>query len=401
MSISTDKEKIARLLTRGVARVVGDLEKRLLAGEKLRIKLGADPTAPDLHLGHAVALRKLRTLQDMGHQVVFIIGDATAKVGDPSGKSKTRPMLTDEEIEANAKTYLAQAGKILDLGKLEVRRNSEWIAPMGFEEILRLTAQFTVARMIERDDFEKRLKEGTDVHMHELLYPMLQAYDSVMIQADVEVGGIDQTFNILAGRELQRKGGQREQSCMFFGPMLVGTDGEKKMSKSLGNYVGIMEAPSEMYGKTMSIPDAAMWQWFTFTTDLPDEEIAAMAAACATGKMNPRDAKMLLAREIVTMYHSAEAAKEAEAGFMALFQKKEVPDDIEEVSVKGGSWTVIDLLVELRMVTSKTDARRQIEQGGVRVAGALVADIGETVTIGAETVLVQKGKRHFANVKAM
>jgi len=400
MSISTDTEKIQHLLTRGVERVVGDLEKRLLSGEKLRVKLGADPTAPDLHLGHAVQLRKLREFQDLGHTVVFIIGDATAMVGDPSGKSKTRPVLTPVEIEENAKTYMAQAGKILNLSKTEVRYNSEWITPMGFPEILQLTSQFTVARMIEREDFATRLAEGTEVHMHELLYPMLQAYDSVMIRADVEIGGIDQTFNILAGRDLQRKRGEREQACLFFGPMLVGTDGVKKMSKSLGNYVGLTDSPSEMYGKTMSIPDAALWQWFTFTTEVSDAEIAEMRVACEKGEMNPRDAKMRLAREITTIYHSAEAAAEAEEGFKALFQKKETPDEIVGQAIEGGTRRLVDVLKEVGLAKSGTEGRQLIEQGGVKVGGEVVTDAGATIEVGAESILIQKGKRHFVNVKA-
>ena len=281
MSVSTDPKKIERLLSRCVVETVvaADLKKKLLSGKKLRIKLGADPTSPDLHLGHAVMLRKLREFQELGHQIVFIIGDYTARVGDPSGKSKTRPMLSEEDVEKNAQTYFEQAAKILDVKKMEIHRNGEWFAKMGFADVLKLVAQFTVARMIERDDFQKRLKEGTDIHLHELMYPAMQAYDSVMIRADVEIGGTDQRFNILAGRDLQRKMDQPEQDCMFLGPTLVGLDGTKKMSKSYGNYIGLLDSPEEMFGKTMSIPDALIWDWFALTTDVEAEEIVELRAA--------------------------------------------------------------------------------------------------------------------------
>ncbi len=398
MAVSTDKEKIAHLLTRNVEREAGDLKKHLEIGKKLRVKFGADPTAPDLHLGHTVPLRKLREFQDLGHQVVFIIGDYTAKVGDPSGKSKTRPMLSDAEVKKNAKTYLAQVGRVLNLKKTEVRWNSEWFAKMRFNDILQLCGQFTVARMIEREDFRNRLKEGTDVHMHELLYPMMQAYDSIMIDADVEIGGTDQMFNILAGRDLQRKMGKREQDCLFMGPILVGTDGAKKMSKSLGNYVGIADAPDDMFGKIMSIPDTALREWFMLTTDLTTSDVEDLTAAFATGKMNPRDAKIRLAKEIIAMYHSRKAADAAEAQFKKVFQKKEVPDEIVQMLVATGTHALLDLLVETKLAASKGEARRVVAEGGVRVAGAVVKDIAAKVTIGKNATLIQKGKRYFVNV---
>jgi tyrosyl-tRNA synthetase len=408
MAVSTDKKhapsrdagKLEHLLTRNVERQAGELKKRLESGKKLRVKLGADPTAPDLHLGHTVLLRKLREFQELGHQVVFIIGDYTAKVGDPTGKSKTRPMLSDEDVKKNAETYLAQVGKILDLKKTEIRWNGEWFAKMGFNDILKLCAQFTVARMIEREDFANRMKEGTDVHMHELLYPMMQAYDSIMIDADVEIGGTDQMFNILAGRDLQRKMGKPEQDCLFMGPLLVGTDGTKKMSKSLGNYVGVSEAPEEMFGKTMSIPDAAMRDWFMLATDMPADEVKEIMDACAAGKMNPRDAKVRLAREIITMYHSAKDADAAEAHFKNVFQKKEVPDDVPELAMKAGEHVLLDLLVAAKFAASKGEARRVVSEGGVRVAGVVVKDVAATVKVGKKPTLIQKGKRHFVNVIA-
>jgi tyrosyl-tRNA synthetase len=400
MAVSTEQQKIDHLLSRNVQREAGELRKHLESGKILRVKFGADPTAPDLHLGHTVPLRKLREFQDLGHKVVFIIGDYTAKVGDPSGKSKTRPMLTDEDVKKNAETYLAQAGKILDLSKTEIRWNGEWFSKMGFDEILKLAAQFTVARMIEREDFATRLAAQTDIHMHELLYPMMQAYDSVVIEADVEIGGTDQMFNILAGRDLQRKLGKKEQDCLFLGPILVGTDGVKKMSKSLGNYVGVSEAPEEMFGKIMSIPDAAMWDWFSLTTNCPQGEIDAMREACGRGEMNPRDAKVKLAKAVITEYHSADDAEAAEEHFKNVFQKKEVPDDIVEMKIARGEQPLVEALVEIKLCSSKSDARRQIEQGGVKVNGEIIKDVDAQITIDIEPVLIQKGKRHFVNVVA-
>ncbi|HTK04041.1 MAG TPA: tyrosine--tRNA ligase [Candidatus Eisenbacteria bacterium] len=402
MAVSTDKKNIDELLSRRVAEVVvaDSLRKKLASGKKLRIKLGVDPTAPDLHLGHAVPLKKLREFQELGHQVVLIIGDYTARVGDPTGKSKTRPMLSDDDVKRNAETYLAQAGKVIDVKKTEIRWNGEWFKKMDFNDILKLAAQFTVARMIERDDFAKRLKEGSEVHLHELMYPMMQAYDSIMVEADVEIGGTDQKFNILAGRDLQRKMGKPEQDCMFLGPILVGTDGVNKMSKSLGNYIGVSESPEEMFGKVMSVPDAAMWDYWTLATDAPTEKIAEMRAACEGGKMNPRDAKVALAKEIIAFYHSGDAAAAAEEHFTKVFKNKETPDDVPEVRVAGGDRSLVDLLVETKLVASKSEAKRQIEQGGVKVGGAPVKDPAATVPVGKTPTLIQKGKRHFVNVRA-
>lgn len=400
MTVNTDPKLIDRLLSHRVVEAIDReaLAKRLLSGERLRVKFGADPSSPDLHLGHAVALKKLREFQDLGHQVVFIIGDYTARIGDPSGKSKTRPQLTGAEVDANAKTYFEQVGKILDIEKIEIHYNSEWFAKMPFEEVIKLASMFTVARLTERDDFAKRLKEGTEVHLHELMYPMMQAYDSAMVKADVETGATDQRFNILAGRELQSKMGQNVQDCLFVGPLLVGTDGVKKMSKSLGNYVGLTDAPAEMFGKTMSIPDAVLWDWFRLTTDLDPAEIDEMQEACAHGKMNPRDAKMRLGREIVAQYHSAAAAQEAEDGFIAMFQKKEIPDEMPELVVADGA-SVVEVLVSAGLVASKGEGRRLIEGGGVKVGEAVVADSVAQVSFGAATSLVlQKGKRNFVRL---
>lgn len=397
MPVITDKSRIDALLKRRVVETVveASLRKKLSSGKVLRVKFGADPTSPDLHLGHAVPLKKLKEFQDLGHKIVLIIGDYTAMVGDPSGRSKTRPMLTEEEARRNAKTYIEQAGRILDIGKTEVRRNSEWFSKMDFGGVIRLCSDFTVARMIERDDFAKRLKEGTDIHLHELLYPAMQAYDSIMTDADIEIGGSDQRFNILAGRDLQRKMGKPEQDCLFLGPILVGTDGVQKMSKSLGNYVGLADASEEMLGKIMSIPDAILWDWFRLTTDVPESRIEAMRLACESGEMNPRDAKMVLAKDIVAQYHGAGSAERAEKSFNSLFQKKEAPEEMPVLELKAGSRKLIDVLVEAKLCASKTEARHQIEQGGVRVAGKVVKDISATVEVADEPVIVQKGKRHF------
>ncbi len=397
MAISTDNQKIERLLGNRVEQVVGDLKERLASGKKLRVKLGADPTAPDLHLGHAVQLRKLREFQDLGHQVVLIIGDYTSLIGDPSGKSKTRPALTKKEVDANAKTYVAQVGKVLNLKKTEIRKNSEWLGKLKFQDVLKLTSQFTVARMIERDDFAKRLAGGVEVHMHELLYPMMQAYDSVMIDADVEIGGTDQMFNILAGRELQKKLGKPEQSCLFIGPLLVGTDGVKKMSKSLGNYVGLTDTPDDMFGKVMSVPDAALRDWFHLTTDVSKDEVTALLA---DGK-NPRDAKIRLAKEIIAQYHSAKAADAAEQHFINVFQKKEMPEDIAILDCfEAGKHKFVDILavIDIFGPISKSQYRRDIEGGGIKVDGVVVKDPNQEITIGKTPILIQKGKRHFVQI---
>ena len=393
----TDENKIDELLTRGVeeAIVAADLKKKLLSGEKLRVKLGCDPTSPDLHLGHSIVLRKLKQFQDLGHEVVFIIGDYTAKVGDPSGKSKTRPVLSDEEIKKNAKTYLEQVGKILDIKKCEIVYNSEWFKKMDFGGIINLAARFTVARMIERDDFAKRLKEGTDIGMHELLYPMMQAYDSIQVKADVELGGTDQKFNLLAGRDLQRKLGSREQDVITV-PLLIGLDGTKKMSKSLGNYVGLFDKAEDMYGKIMSIPDSLIVSYFTLLTDLPPDELEQVKRQLEDGKINPRDIKMHLAREIVKMYHSAEDASAAENNFKQVFQRHEVPTEIP--THKIASANLIDILLEVGFAESRGEARRLIEQGGVKVNEEVVKDIAAKIEIDEKEILLQKGKRNFVKL---
>lgn len=399
MTVITDPKRIDRVLERCVIEAVDreSLRAKLLSGRPLRIKFGADPSSADLHLGHAVCLRKLREFQELGHQVVFIVGDYTARIGDPSGKSKTRPQLTGEQVDANAKTYFEQAGKVLDVTKMEIHFNGEWFAKMSFAEILALAANFTVARMIERDDFDKRLKEGTDIHLHELMYPMMQAYDSVAVKADVEIGGSDQRFNILAGRELQKKSGMAPQDCLFLGPIMLGTDGVKKMSKSLGNYVGLTDLPSQMFGKVMSIPDALIWDWFAMATDVTGTEVAELKLACERGELNPRDAKMRLAREIIALYHSAIEAEGAQSAFIAMFQKKEVPEVMPEVPVAEGE-TLVAILVKAGLAASNGEARRTIEQGGVKIGGEAVTDINVAPVPTEEGLVLQKGKRHFVRL---
>lgn len=385
--------KIERLLTQQVSEVIvrESLEKRLRSGKKLRIKFGADPSRPDLHIGHAVLLRKLRAFQELGHKVIFLIGDFTAKIGDPTGKSKTRPMLSDKEIKANAKTYLAQVGKVLDVKKAEVRFNSEWLGKLKASDFVSLCAQFTVARIIERDDFSKRLAAHTDVHMHELLYPMLQAYDSVVLKADIEIGATDQTFNMLAGRALMSKREMAPQEVMTTA-LLVGTDGKEKMSKSLDNYIGLTDSADEMFGKTMSIPDEALDNWLELAADYSNEEIVREKMALAKGE-NPRDVKMRLAKRIAAMYHGAKAAEAAETAFKARFQKGEMPTEMKEW--KLAKPTKLYEAVAQAFALSNSQARRDIESGGVKIDGQPAKDPMTEVTKGS---VLQKGKLHFVKI---
>jgi len=316
-----------------------------------------------LHLGHAAVLRKLKEFQDLGHQIVFIIGDYTGMIGDPSGKSMTRPQLSSQEINKNAKTYLAQVGKILDIKKTEIRKNSEWYSKMKFHEVLHLTAKFSVQRLLERDDFHKRIQENRELHVHELLYPIMQAYDSVVIEADVELGGTDQKFNVLAGRKLQRRLELPEQDVMTI-PLLVGLDGKNKMSKSLDNYIGITEPADSMYGKIMSIPDSVIIHYFELATQLATEEIGKIKRELESPKCNPRDSKMRLAREVITLYYSKDAAAKAEKHFIQVFQKKELPDAMRECVIEENTISLIDLLVRAKFAASNGEARRLIAQKG-------------------------------------
>jgi tyrosyl-tRNA synthetase len=371
--------------------------EKLKTGRPLRVKLGVDPTAPDLHLGHAVPLRKLRQFQDLGHTVVLIIGDFTAFIGDPSGRNVTRPALTREQIDEHAQTYIDQAFKILDPDRTELRRNSDWLAPLDFADILRLTSQFTVARILERDDFAKRYAEQRTISLHEMLYPLAQAYDSVAVEADVEIGGTDQLFNLLAGRELMEKRGMEPQVCLTT-PLIEGTDGVQKMSKSYGNYIGLTDAPDEMFGKVMSIPDELTVKYYRLCTPVPVDEVDRIEAGLAAGSEHPNVIKRRLAREIVALYHDAEAAVSAEESFDRVFKRHEMPEDIPEVAVSATDPVHLPaLLRELGLAGSSGEGRRLIDGGGVKIDGATVAakhyDHAWDAVAGK---VVQAGKRRFA-----
>ncbi|MFM8556516.1 MAG: tyrosine--tRNA ligase [Betaproteobacteria bacterium] len=370
------------------------LQRSEATGQPLRIKLGLDPTAPDLHLGHTVVLNKMRQLQDLGHTVIFLIGDFTAMIGDPSGRNSTRPPLTREQIEENARTYFNQASLVLDRERTEIRYNSEWSDPLGARGMIQLASRYTVARMMERDDFSRRFKGGVPISVHEFLYPLMQGYDSVALRSDIELGGTDQKFNLLVGRELQREMGQEPQ-CILTMPLLEGLDGVDKMSKSKGNYVGISEPPGDMFGKLMSISDELMWRYFELLSFRSLDEIARLKAECASGR-NPRDAKVMLGQEIVTRFHSASAAEQALADFEARFRAGAIPDDIAEVTLGGAPLAIATLLKQAGLVSSTSEAIRNIEQGGVRVDGDKVDDRG--LKLAAGTYVVQVGKRRFARV---
>ena len=373
------------------------LARSKATGKPLRCKLGLDPTAPDIHIGHTVVLNKLRQLQDLGHQVIFLVGDFTAAIGDPSGRNVTRPPLSREQITANAETYLAQAGHVLDLDKTEVRYNSEWSNALGSVGLIQLASRYTLARLLEREDFAKRYAEELPIAMHELLYPLMQGYDSVALEADLELGGSDQRFNLLVGRELQRQYGQEPQ-CILTMPLLVGLDGQVKMSKSKHNYIGITDEPNDMFGKVMSISDTLMWDWYDLLSLRPNDEIAALKKECAEGR-NPRDAKVMLAKEIVARFHSAAAADGAAAEFVNRFRQGAMPSEIPEVTVPAGEEgiQIARMLKEAGLVSSTSDGNRMIEQGGVRIQGEGVSD--KTLRFKAgEELIVQVGKRKWAKI---
>jgi len=362
-------------------------------GKPLRIKLGLDPTAPDLHLGHTVVLNKMRQLQDLGHTVIFLIGDFTSMIGDPSGRNATRPPLTREQIEANAQTYFKQASLVLDAAKTEIRYNSEWCDPLGARGMIQLSSKYTVARMMERDDFTKRFKAGTPISVHEFLYPLMQGYDSVALQADLELGGTDQKFNLLVGRELQKDYGQ-EQQCILTMPLLEGLDGVEKMSKSKNNYIAITEPANTMFAKVMSISDDMMWKYYDLLSFTSIEQIAGYKKAVAEGQ-NPRDIKVALAQEIVARFHSKQAGEDALADFVNR-SKGGIPDDIPEVSLSGAPVGVAQLLKQANLCASTSEALRMVEQGGVRVDGNVISDKG--LKLDAGTFVLQVGKRKFARV---
>ena len=376
--------------------IESELSDKLKAGRPLRVKAGFDPTAPDLHLGHTVLINKLRHFQDLGHQVMFLIGDFTAMIGDPSGKNATRPPLTREQIDENARTYQEQVFKILDPAKTEICFNSTWMTPLGAAGMIRLAALHTVARMLERDDFAKRFANNQPIAIHEFLYPLCQGYDSVAVRADVELGGTDQKFNLLVGRELQKHYGQAPQVVLMM-PLLEGTDGGNKMSKSLGNYIGINEAAREIFGKVMSISDELMWRYYELLSFRPIEEIASVRREVAQGR-NPRDVKVLLAQELVERFHGRPAAQDALADFEARFKQNAIPDDIPETRIPvGAGMPIAQVLKQAGLTSSTSEALRMIEQGGVRLNGERVSDRA-LVLNASETVVLQVGKRKFARV---
>lgn len=390
------------VIKRGVTEIIteDDLVKKIEHSIKtkspLNVKLGCDPSRPDLHLGHSVVLRKLRQFQDLGHQAILIVGDFTGMIGDPSGRNKTRPALTLEETRQHGKTYFEQATKILSTKNIKIVYNSDWLSKMNFSEVIKLASKYTIARMLERDDFTLRYKAGEPICVHEFLYPLAQAMDSVAIQSDIELGGTDQKFNLLVGRDIQREFGQVPQVAITM-PILAGTDGVEKMSKSLGNYIALTDLPAEMYGKTLSIPDALIYQYFELTTDVSKGELDRIKSDLENPKINPRDIKRKLARTLVSMYYSEEKAQKAEMEFDKIFVSKGIPDDIDEFECKE-PMRIIDLLVEAKLASSKSDARRLIQQGGVDIDGDRVAN-PNMVLPDKNEMIVKVGKRRFLKVK--
>jgi len=389
-------------LKKGAAEIIPEpelrasLEKSLKSGTPLRVYLGVDPTAPDLHLGHTVVLRKLKHFQDMGHTAVFLIGDFSAMIGDPTGVSETRPPLTREQVDANAKTYLAQVFKILDPAKTEVRYNSEWLGKLSAEAVVRLCSHYRLARMLEREDFRKRLDEGHPISVHELLYPLLTAYDAVSLKSDVELGATEQKFNLLVHREIQREYGLPGQAILTM-PILVGLDGQRKMSKSLGNYIGITEPPADMFGKIMSIPDELMWLYYELVTDRTPQQIAALKHEVSSGALHPMDAKMRLAQEIVSGFHGPDPARKAAENFQRVFRDRQSPSDVPVQKIPTGpAKKLIALLVELKLAPSKSEAERLIKQGGVEIDETRVDDPRKDLDLTKPAqFLLRAGKKKF------
>ena len=388
------KLEIELLLNRGVEEVHirENLEKRLLSGEKLRIKFGIDPTGADLHLGHMVPLKKLAEFQKFGHQVVLLFGTFTARIGDPTGKSKTRPILSPEEIAKNMQTYLDQAGKILDLGKVEVVQNHEWLESIGFNEILKLASSFTVSQMLHRDMYQERLKKNEEISLHEFFYPLLQGYDSVALRADIEIGGTDQLFNLMAGRTIQKFYDMKQQDILTV-PILEGTDGKEKMSKSLGNFIGITESPREIFGKTMSIPDGLMEKYFLLLTNFSSEEILEVLSG------HPRNAKMILAKTIVEYFYDRDAGEGAQEEFLRIFSERSqnaIPDDMPEMKIPARAYSVLEIALRSNLFASNSDARRMIQEGGIKIDGEKKYHINESITLQKGRVFIfQVGKRRF------
>ncbi|OIP80476.1 tyrosine--tRNA ligase [Candidatus Peregrinibacteria bacterium CG22_combo_CG10-13_8_21_14_all_44_10] len=392
-------DQFKSLLDKGTVDVIvrDDLETKLKSGKKLRIKLGIDPSGADLHIGHMVVIKKLKEFQDLGHHILLLFGNFTGQIGDPTGKTETRKPKTQEELEKNAEHYIDQVSKILDVDKIEVVWNADWLSPLTFADVIKLSAHFTVAQMLERDMFQDRIKNSQPISMHEFLYPLMQGYDSVALKADVEIGGTDQTFNLLAGRTLQKAYGQVPQNIITV-PILEGLDGKIKMGKSEGNYIGVNEASNEMYGKVMSIPDNLILKYFELATNVTLEELDSLKSQIESGA-NPRDLKMRLGREIVALYHNESAAKAAEEEFVNVFRNKELPEEIEEVCLSTESWNVIDLISECKMVSSKSEGRRMIDGDAVKIDGDKVFSIEDNVTLSKEGKLIQVGKRRFLLVK--
>ena len=391
-------------LRRGASEVIREdelrakLEKSRATGKPLRVKLGVDPTAPDLHLGHTVVLRKLKHFQDEGHTAVFLIGDFTAMVGDPTGQSETRPPLTSEQVRANAKTYLDQVYKILDRDRTEVRYNSEWLGKMNGHDMIRLCAHYRLARMLEREDFRTRLDTSQPISVHELLYPLLQAYDSVALSADVELGATEQKVNLMIGRDIQREYGHESQVALTM-PILVGTDGERKMSKSLGNYIGITEPPSQMFGKVMSISDELMWSYYELVTDFPSPAIVRLKEEVRTGVLHPMDAKTQLAHSIVANFHGEDAAKSATEEFRRVFRERQAPESAPVRKLPRGEPKKLGaLLVELQMASSRSEAERLIKQGAVEIGGQQNRDVQTMVDLSPREFLIRAGKKQFLRV---
>jgi len=383
------------ILKRGVAEIISEdsMRRRLQAGKPLRLKMGFDPSKPDLHVGHAVGMRKLRQLQDLGHTVVLVVGDWTAQIGDPSGRDESRVMLTHDQVKVNAQTYMDQFFVVVDQSKTEVRWQSEWFGKFKLEDVFNLTSRFTLANMLEHETFEKRFKEGKALSLMELMYPLLQAYDSIAIDADVEFGGMDQKFNILAGRQLQGMLGKTPQE-VFLVPLLVGTDG-RKMSKSFGNTIDVRAAPSDMYGKVMSLVDSVLIEYYKLVTDVPDADVAEMQSAMVNGSVNPRDLKMRLAREIITQLYDANTASNAETEFVKVFQQRELPTDMPTFAMTS-AMPIIDLMVAAQTVTSRGEARRLIEQRGVRLDDVVVEKIDAQIP--AHPAVLRVGRRKFVQL---
>ena len=396
-----DPKEQLRILLSGAAEAipVEELEERLSSGRPLRVKLGIDPSAPDIHLGHAVVLRKLRRFQDLGHTAVLIIGDFTGLVGDPTGRSETRPTLPPEQLEENAQTYLAQVGRVLDMERAEIRRNSEWLAPLSFADVAFLAGVVTVAQLLDRDDFQSRYRSGKAISLAEFLYPVMQSYDSVATRADVEMGGTDQTFNLMVGRDMQRAHGQDPQ-VVFTVPLLTGVDGSRKMSKSYGNHIGVEEPPGEQFGKTMSIPDDILVEWFRLATDLHPDEVDGIERGLRDRSLHPGETKRRLAREIVTLYHGPEAADAAEARFDRVHREGEAPADLPEIALPDGEVVALAALIaDAGLASSRSEARRLISQGGVRLDGKTITDPrAEVARKDLAGKVLRVGKRRFARL---